>query len=1053
MIRIITSFIEMYIKQKFFKIVLLFSGENKVFFNISNNFIGLRIELSKISLLLLLFFGSVNVSFAQSTIDSDGDGITDINDLDDDNDGILDTAECTTPTSQIMVGWYNSSNLLPPSYITPFTSSDIMANNSTAGTGLTRTWIASAQNYQRLTAIQATTQTQAINNNEYVEYKVVVGNTPLAVTQLGYYRIPDSYDNTQYSFSAFVSTDDFSASSQVVHNAFTYAPVASPSDLNYNVINGPLYLEANKTYTFRVYFFSVGGGGAGTIGHDDFKLIGYKECDTDGDGITNRLDLDSDNDGCVDSFEGDENVKTAQLVTASGSVSVGIGSTASNLNLCANGNCVDAQGVPLIVNSGGAADVGGDQGQGIGYSQNNNINYCLDSDGDGVPDIDDLDDDNDGILDIEEDCIGYRAQNTAGTWLGGTTSTLSVTSTGFTTQTNVAGYNDGQNRFWINQNGGGQRITRTATASHSLTYFFSPGVPASEIAFFIDDVDPSIASGSSSVQYTFLVNGVTSNLFRSVSNGLSNVRMNYNGATGSINLTGTTNDQYILLKGSGSTLVTSITLTSTGTGSGDAIAYSLFGYTECDTDSDGITNDLDLDSDNDGCVDALEGAGSFTAPQLTTASGTISSQTPNQNFGTTVDANGVPTVVGASGQAVGQSQDNTKNDCIDSDGDGYPNWVDLDDDNDGILDTDECAAVNTVINGNFPVNLNGWTAGPGWYRTSSNRARNDNDGVVNSNLSQTITNLDRLTSGFLTLSLELGAGDLNNASGQTATLDIMVGGVVYATITNGTARNTSNITATLAPGVTSDFSTFGTSGVTGLTFRNVTFNIPYAGSSSTELAFRMNGGGDDWAVGNIVASVCSDLDGDGIPNYLDLDSDGDDCYDAIEGGENVTQAHLNTQGRIKTNALGVANGNNIANVDANGVPLLVNSGGAADIGSATQGTVGQPLGSSQDASVAPCCTNPPNTNPATDFTKTGISTLVGFAGGTTGWPQNVPNGFVAIESKNSGFVITRVKTVNDIPTAQRVEGMLVYDIQDACVKLYNGAYWKCLEKDCGIPTN
>lgn len=98
--------------------------------------------------------------------------------------------------------------------------------------------------------------------------------------------------------------------------------------------------------------------------------------DSDGDGIPNQLDLDSDNDGCVDALEGDENVSTAQLVTASGSVTVGTGSTASNQNLCADGTCVDANGVPTIVNSGGTADIGNDQGQGIGSSQNAAIHAC-----------------------------------------------------------------------------------------------------------------------------------------------------------------------------------------------------------------------------------------------------------------------------------------------------------------------------------------------------------------------------------------------------------------------------------------------------------------------------------------------------------------------------------------------------------------------------------------------------------------------------------------------------------------------------------------------------
>ena len=76
----------------------------------------------------------------------------------------------------------------------------------------------------------------------------------------------------------------------------------------------------------------------------------------------------------MDAFEGDENVTNAQLTTASGTVTVGIGSTASNQNL---GNTVDVDGVPTLVNSGGAADIGGDQGQGVGSSQDLTINGCI----------------------------------------------------------------------------------------------------------------------------------------------------------------------------------------------------------------------------------------------------------------------------------------------------------------------------------------------------------------------------------------------------------------------------------------------------------------------------------------------------------------------------------------------------------------------------------------------------------------------------------------------------------------------------------------------------
>ncbi|MBT0611151.1 hypothetical protein FBR96_10090, partial [Campylobacter jejuni] len=72
------------------------------------------------------------------------------------------------------------------------------------------------------------------------------------------------------------------------------------------------------------------------------------EVDTDNDGTPNQFDLDSDNDGCADALEGDENVTTSQL-------------TANRIS-----GTVDDNGVPNLVNAGGTADVGSDQGQGIG---------------------------------------------------------------------------------------------------------------------------------------------------------------------------------------------------------------------------------------------------------------------------------------------------------------------------------------------------------------------------------------------------------------------------------------------------------------------------------------------------------------------------------------------------------------------------------------------------------------------------------------------------------------------------------------------------------------
>jgi len=88
------------------------------------------------------------------------------------------------------------------------------------------------------------------------------------------------------------------------------------------------------------------------------------------------------------------------------------------------------------------------------------------------------------------------------------------------------------------------------------------------------------------------------------------------------------------------------------------------------------------------------------------------------------------------------------------------------------------------------------------------------------------------------------------------------------------------------------------------------------------------------------------------------------------------------------------------------------------------------------------CTKPDSTEIGGSPTKVGITNQTKLAS----WPEAVPNGFIALESKTEGFVITRVPDSTSI--AEPKKGMLIYDITAACVKLYNGTAWKCIERSC-----
>lgn len=99
------------------------------------------------------------------------------------------------------------------------------------------------------------------------------------------------------------------------------------------------------------------------------------------------------------------------------------------------------------------------------------------------------------------------------------------------------------------------------------------------------------------------------------------------------------------------------------------------------------------------------------------------------------------------------------------------------------------------------------------------------------------------------------------------------------------------------------------------------------------------------------------------------------------------------------------------------------------------------------------CTKPGDFSDAGQPTKVGITVHQK----QDNWPANIPNGFIALESKEKGFVVTRVSHVggtdgtpdfiNDSVKDPKA-GMITYDIQDKCVKLYNGQKWNCIQKSC-----
>lgn len=186
-----------------------------------------------------------------------------------------------------------------------------------------------------------------------------------------------------------------------------------------------------------------------------------------------------------------------------------------------------------------------------------------------------------------------------------------------------------------------------------------------------------------------------------------------------------------------------------------------------------------------------------------------------------------------------------------------------------------------------------------------------------------------------------------------------------------------------------------------------------------------------------------DNDKDGIPNRLDLDSDGDGCPDVIEGGASFqTSATYITGNRLNTS------------VNTNGVPALPS---AAPAITGYSQTAGQIIGESQDSGVSSQCISVCYEDPALVAAisypvKHGI-TVLGRAGvDNGGWPMNRNSAYTVLEAKTKGFVVTRngsPETTIAIP----VVGMMVFDTDEkagaGCLKIYTGSGagegWKCFD--------
>jgi hypothetical protein len=343
----------------------------------------------------------------------------------------------------------------------------------------------------------------------------------------------------------------------------------------------------------------------------------------------------------------------------------------------------------------------------------------------------------------------------------------------------------------------------------------------------------------------------------------------------------------------------------------------------------------------------------FTGTLTTTLTTSTTSVTiPISYDGSGVAGSRTLTVTSPTGGGI-CSKNVTVLDGTDSDSDGIANVIDLDDDNDGILDSVECVPTNLITNGDFAAAGTGWTSsffptpvtGPLVFPTGTMRILVDNDGNLYPN---------RV--------LLANSASLNMVSGKPYNFSADIG--IYP----GSTSQTSDFGFVLIDATGNIVQTIETFksravGVGNVLITSTVTNYPKSFVSTVtgnyRLAMTWKGGGlgaaDDISFDNIIISTICDTDGDGIANNLDLDSDGDGCSDAIEGAGSFTPANLVTSSMLGGNTGGTYTGTSTSPVVSNLGNTVDNVSTSASYGVPTIAGTGQGLGDSQNGAISSQC--------------------------------------------------------------------------------------------------
>jgi gliding motility-associated-like protein len=867
--------------------------------------------------------------------DTDVDGIGDLTDIDDDNDGLTDEIEqgCSSPlfvnktstfTSTTKTGLMTGTVLKETGnidYELKMTGPSLAFTpaNYESGSGLHfQVGDGGKLNINLNLKLTSTAfEASPVASAPKVRYVEFGPNVPLNT-------VPSNPINEAQNI-----TLNWPGAYGIVYDPFNQLSSHNTGDI---IENGDLITQdvnitaadvnAKKTWKVRMYMHNttdlyevnanIFGDPTIAVQSYGFNLSACSSFDSDTDGIINELDKDSDGDGCSDAFEGGTTTNSTPNFTFANST-VGTNGLTSSL------------------------EVSDDLSTAVNYTSTYNLalstvlNKCLDTDGDNVNNGDDIDDDNDGILDAEEMGCGFADFTMANL-------TTSPAATGNLQNLNGRMFKGmAYAEYEINLVGVSTVLTSPGTAETSfdnskggLHYFFKDNDNVYSQTFRILPSDPSSLN---KVQFGVnlpvnQLNSPTSNVNNAQSIALTwspdvkgivfdpNDQLSSH-ATGDVILPGAviiTRADYttalstwkieFMTKGSSEQffLQTSHKATSATDFSFESYAINAELCFADDTDGDRIADYLDLDSDGDGCGDAFESGASATPGG---ANQTVAGPYGANGFADSIENNDTASAL-IKYTTTAYMAYSPVSACADSDGDTLPDRDDIDDDNDGILDSDEYSCEVGSFVKSYVIGTGLGMSYGGSFSTSSSSASvtskfNDLTGLTSvtdvtngasflvndSNGAYTMKSTIAPTNGILS-QIEFGpnlAGNTANAAvsnaQQSITLNwsLPIGAAVYDPDDQLSSHATGDAVNPGGVLVTRSAYTVGQQ-----TWKIViplpyyTREVEFTANFSTSGSF----GTESFGIGINVCRKATDIDNDKKMNAVDTDADGDGCFDLVE---------------------------------------------------------------------------------------------------------------------------------------------------------------------------